>query len=131
MTLKKTRRIEITAFRRTTSFSRDALQIKLTKEFSPDCLTSTDDGSARIEQFDLIETVLSSVDNPGSPELPQFSEKLVVSPGDAAHAAHEVGCSRNGFYSKLRSLGLSVKNLNPIRAESVTKAHKSQQGEPK
>ena len=134
MTSKKTRRIEITAFRQTTRISRHAQQIKLSMEFSPDqtdCLTSTDDGPARIEQFDVIETVLSSVDDPGLPELPRFVEQLVVSVGDIARAAQRVGWGRNGFYSKLRSLGLSVKNLKSIRGESVTKAHRSQQGEPK
>lgn len=118
--MKKTRRIEITAFRRTTRISGDGPEVKLGKEFSQnetDGLRLPDDGSAGVEQLDLIEAILSSVDDARSPELPRSIEALVVSDGDAALAARRVGLSRNRFYSKLRSLGLSVKNpkVNPNR----------------
>ena len=118
--MKKTRRIEITAFRRTTRISRGAPETELCEESSQnqtDGLPSIDDGSAKIEPLDVVEAVLSSVDDPCSLEFPQLIEDLVVSAGDASRAAQQVGRSRNGFYSKLRSFGLSVKNskANPNR----------------
>ena len=132
--MKKTRRIEITAFRRTTRLSRGTPQIELSEEFSQnqtDGLRSTDDCPARIEQLDLVEAILSSVDDGRSPEMPQLIEALAVSDGAAARAAQEVGLSRNRFYSKLRSLELSVKNLKANLDRIGDKKHKPQQGEPK
>ncbi len=128
MTLRKTRRIEITAFRRTTRIYSETPEIKVSEEFSQnqtEGLPSIDDRPARIEPLDVFEAALSSVDDPCSPEFPQLIEGLVVSAGDVARAPQQGGWSRNRFYSKLRSLRLSVKNLKPIRIESVTKEHKS------
>jgi hypothetical protein len=129
MTLKKTRRIEITAFRRTTRISSDVPEFDLSEPFSReqnDELLSTDAGSPRIEQLDVVEVVLSSADDQRSPECPQLIEKQVVSGSDSRRTAEHRGRSRNGFYSQLRSFGLSVKNLKPIGSKSLTKEHKSQ-----
>lgn len=118
--MKKTRRKEITAFRRTTGVSRDSGEKNISEEFSQNRaagLSSTDDGAASIEPLDVFEAVLSSVDDPCSSQFPQSNEDLVVSVGDAGRAAQQVGRSRKGFYSKLRALRLSVKNskANPKR----------------
>jgi hypothetical protein len=76
-----------------------------------------DDGPARIEPLDVFEAVLLSVDDPCSSEFPQLIEELAVSAGYVARAVQQGVWSRNRFYSKLRSLRLSVKNLkaNPNR----------------
>ena len=114
MTLKKTRRIEITAFRRTTRISSETPEIKVSEEFSQnqtDGVPSIDDDPARIEPLDVFEGALSSVGDPGSSEFPRLIEGLVVSAGDVARAAQQGGWSSNRIYSKLRSLRLSMKNL--------------------
>ena len=129
MNLTKTRRIEITTFRRTTRISSDVPEVNLSEQSSQDQKVgppSTDAVSARIEQLDVVDAVLSSIDDQRSPELSELIERLVVSDSDTRRAAQHDGRSRNGFYSKLRPLRLSLKNLKPIGSKSLTKGPKSQ-----
>ncbi|HXI92500.1 MAG TPA: hypothetical protein VNO24_21025 [Blastocatellia bacterium] len=112
--MEKTRRIEITAFRRTTRISSETPEIKVSEEFSQNQthgLPSTDDDPARIESLDVFEGPLSLVGDPGSSEFPQLIEELVVGAGDVACAAQQRGWRSNRIYSKLRSLRHSMKNL--------------------
>ena len=112
--MRKTRRIEITAFRRTTTLSADEPDARLTErvpESQNGELSFADDCSARGEQVDVVEAILSSADNVRSPELTRLIEALVVSNGDGSPAAQQVGFSRKRFYAKLRTLGFSIKNL--------------------
>jgi hypothetical protein len=113
MTLKKTRRIEITASSNDKNLQRDAGD-QVSEEFSQnqtDGLPSIDDDPARIEPLDVFEGALSSVGDPGSSEFPRLIEELVVSAGDVARAAQQGAWSSNRIYSKLRSLRLSMKRL--------------------
>ena len=115
--LKKKRRIEITAFRRTVTISAGPPAATPGKE-APQCLDSkpcpADDPLAQLKQADLVEAILSSIDDGRSPELEHLIEALVVSNGDSARAAEQVGLSRTRFYSKLRSLGVPVIRLRKL-----------------
>lgn len=110
--LKKTRRIEITAFRRTTRVFADGSDVRAGDQPAPsiDVTSSSEERSAQFIDTDLLEAILSS-DDARSRELTKLIEALVISGGDSARAAQQVGLSRNRFYSKLRSLGLSIRNL--------------------
>ena len=110
--MKKTRRIEITAFRRTTTVYVDRYGARSSNQSPPrvDVTNSSEERSAQFIDTDLLEAMLSS-DDARSRELTKLIEALVISDGDSARAAQQVGLSRNRFYSKLRSLGLSIRNL--------------------
>ncbi len=71
----------------------------------------SDDRSAQFDETDVAEAILSTINDALSPELTRLIEALVVNNGDSLRAAEQVGLSRKGFYSKLRSLGLSIKHL--------------------
>jgi DNA-binding NtrC family response regulator len=133
--MKKTRRIEITAIRRTTTFSVDAPDARPTDQplHKGDGTHPWNDGSPRFLETDLARAILSSADVNWSPELTNLIDALVISDGDSARAASRLGLSRSRFYSKLRSLGLSIKNLranlNLFRGQRTRIGHKENQDE--
>lgn len=111
--MPKRRRIEITAFRRTMTILADEPDSRFDKQ-SPAQVNATqpsDDRSAQFDETDVAEAILSTINDALSPELTRLIEALVVNNGDSLRAAEQVGLSRKGFYSKLRSLGLSIKHL--------------------
>lgn len=111
--MKKTRRIEITAFRRTTRVSVDEVNAGSSNQPAPqvDVTQSTDEASVRIVETDSAGAILSSVDDVASHELAHLIGALVESNRDSAPAAQEVGLSRSRPYSMLRSLGVQIKRL--------------------
>ena len=122
--MKKTRRIEITAFRRqVTIYSGDE-----------HCVDATDPSPSRDESrpnidaadrltIDLGERRDASLDDARAGELASLVEALLESGGKTSVAARHLGLSRSTFYSKLRSLGLSITNvktsLNLFREKRV------------
>ena len=111
--LKKTRRIEITAFRRTiiSGDGPDGERSNGLPQSQADRLRSIEGHPAQFEQSDLVEAILSTSHDASSSEWTHMIEALVASKGDGSPAAQTLEVGRSRFYSKLRSLGLSVKNL--------------------
>jgi DNA-binding NtrC family response regulator len=122
--LKKTRRIEITAFhRQVTIYSGDKHCVDAT-----DLLPSRDESRPNIDvadrlTIDLGERRDASLDDARAGELPSLVEALLESGGKTSVAAQKLGVNRSSFYSKLRSLGLSITNvktsLNLFREKRV------------
>lgn len=111
--MKKTRRIEVTAFTRKTTVFVGEAEVKLSDQppRQIDVTRSSDERSARFLETDLVEAIFSSADVEASPKLTGLIEALVISNGKSAGAAGQLGLSHSRFYSKLRSLDLSIRNL--------------------
>jgi DNA-binding NtrC family response regulator len=122
--LKKTRRIEITAFRRqVTIYSGDEHRID-----ANDPSPSRDESRPNIDAADRLTIDLgerrdASLDDARAGELVLLAEALIESEGKTSVAAQKLGVNRSSFYSKLRSLGLSITNvktsLNLFREKRV------------
>jgi DNA-binding NtrC family response regulator len=109
--LKKTRRIEITAFRRqVTIYSADE-PCKNANELLPsrDESRPNTDGTDRLT-IDLGERCDASLNAARAGELALLAEALLESEGQTSVAARRLSLSQSGFHSKLRSLGLSMRN---------------------
>jgi transcriptional regulator with GAF, ATPase, and Fis domain len=110
--LKKTRRIEITAFRRqVTIYSADEHCVD-----ANDLLPSRDESRPNIDAADRLTIDLgerrdASLDDARAGELASLVEALLESGGKTSVAARRLSLSQSGFHSKLRSLGLSMRNL--------------------
>jgi hypothetical protein len=112
--LKKKRRIEITAFRRTTTLAASEPDPRLSErvlEGQSADLNFADDWSAPDKQIDVAQATPLAADSVPSPELTGLIEALVVSNGDRPLALQQVGLSRKGRYYRLRSSSSSFKNL--------------------
>ena len=95
-----------------------------------DGLCSTVHYLAQFEQTDLAEAILSSVGDVRASELAYLIEALVVNDGNGARAAQQIGLSPTSFYSKLHTLGLSIKDLttrlSTLRDERAARRTKEQ-----
>src|SRR5258705_13917812 len=99
--MRKTRRIEITAFRRSRRLSvdvRDARPTDRAAQVQNGGLSSAGDHSVQGQQSSLLE-------------LMQLIESVVASQRDGARAAQPVAVSRTRLPSRLRTLGSSIRNL--------------------
>jgi hypothetical protein len=119
--LRRTLRIEITAFRRTTTLSGggpdatagepDARLTERVPEGQNGGLNSADACSVQDKQIDVVEAICSSADKVPSRELTRLINAVVISNGDGSLAPQQVGLSRKRLYSRLRTLSSSIKNL--------------------
>ena len=112
--LKKTRRIEITAFRRTTTTFGNEPDAGISGETGRsrnDGLRAGEHCSGLAEETDLVAAILSSADSAHSPELSRSIEALVVSKGDGSHAAQQVRFRWNRVLFRLWTLSSSTKSL--------------------
>jgi hypothetical protein len=120
--LKKKRRIEITAFRRTVTVAAGGPGAEAPpRPRGPQGLDSgprsADDPPAHLNQADLVEAVLSTIDAGRSPELEHLIETLIVSDGGGEPAAEQTGLEPNRDYSMLCSLGVPVVRLRELLDE--------------
>jgi transcriptional regulator of acetoin/glycerol metabolism len=125
--LKRTRRIEITAFRRqVTIYSGDEYRIN-----ANDPSPSRDESRPNIEAndrrtIDLGEGCDATLDAARAGELSLLTEALIESEGNTSVAARRLGFSRGSFYSQLRKLGLSLRQLKArLKLMSYRRAAKS------
>jgi Response regulator containing CheY-like receiver, AAA-type ATPase, and DNA-binding domains len=118
--MKKTRRIEITAFRR-------RVTVYTGNERSNDANGPSPSGAESwqsIEPSDRPTIDLGAICNA---TLDTTRVDKVCFPGKASResegnssiAAEKFGLKRSGLYKKLRSLGLSIRNLKPVSTSSA------------
>ncbi|HCX28395.1 MAG TPA: hypothetical protein DHU55_01275 [Blastocatellia bacterium] len=105
-------RIEITAFRRQVNIYSGDEQWKNANDLLPsrDESRPNTDGTDRLT-IDLGEGCDASLNAARADELALLAEALLESEGQTSVAAQKLSLSRSGFYSKLRTLGFSIKNL--------------------
>jgi len=125
--LKRTRRIEITAFRRqVTIYSGDEHRIDANEP-----LPSRAESWPNIEANDRRTIYLgegrdASLNAARAGELSLLAEALIKSEGNTSVAARGLGLSRGNFYSQLRKLGLSLRQLKArLKLMSHRRATKS------
>jgi hypothetical protein len=115
--LKKTRRIEITAFRRTVTVSArgptagpgEAADHRLG---STPC--SEDRTPPHLRQADLVDAVLASIVDTRTPVAEHVIEAMMGSNADSAHNAEQTALAPNKVCSLLRSLGSPVIRLQAL-----------------
>jgi DNA-binding NtrC family response regulator len=110
--LKKTRRIEITAFRRQVTIYSGDEHWKNANDLSP----SRDESRPNTDGTDRLTVELgvgcdAALNAARAGELALLAEALLESEGQTSVAARRLSLSQSGFHSKLRSLGLSMRNL--------------------
>ena len=114
VSLKRTLRIEIAAFRRTITVSggepdaRGSERVPQGQDGGPH---AADDYSAEDKQIDVVQAIRSSADNVRAPELTRLIEALVVSKGDGSHAAQQVRFRRKRVLFRLWTVSSSTKSL--------------------
>ena len=110
--LKKTRRIEITAFRRrVTIYSGDARPPGASDPWPPGVESSLNVGVDNQLTICLNERCDTSLDTARAGELASLAAAVIESEGKTSGAAHRFGLRCSTFYAKLRSLGLPFKRL--------------------
>ncbi len=110
--MKRTRRVEITAFRWTTTASAAEPDAGFSNQRSSQ-VDVKNSSVHRLSQFietDLAGALIVSVDDARSSELTQLIDALLVRNDDTPRA-QQVWMSRNRSYSKLRMLGLPLRQL--------------------
>ena len=110
--MKKTRRIEITAFRRQVTIYSGDEHWKNANDLSPsrDESRPNTDGTDRLT-IDLGVDCDAALNAARAGELVLFAEALMESEGKTSVAAKKLGLSRSSFYWKLRRLGLPLRQL--------------------
>lgn len=104
------RRIEITAFRRSTIVFRSPPRHRSSHSGSEsEPAEPIDTVSGRVNEADPLQPEITSVDDGRSPELSLLIEALVKNDGDSGRAANQLGLSCNDFISKLCGLSFPVK----------------------
>ncbi|HAF25269.1 MAG TPA: hypothetical protein DCK93_20575 [Blastocatellia bacterium] len=105
-------RIEITAFRRQVTIYSGEEPCTDANDLSPsrDESRPNTDGTDRLT-IDLGEGCDASLNAARAGELALLAEALLESEGQTSVAARRLSLSQSGFHSKLRSLGLSMRNL--------------------
>ena len=110
--MNKRRRIEITAFRRQVTIYSGNEQWKNAN----DPLPSRDESRPNIDPTDRLmidfgEGCDATLDAARAGELSLLAEALIESEGNTSVAARRLGLNRSSFYSQLRKLGLSLRQL--------------------
>jgi hypothetical protein len=110
--LKRRRHIEITAFRRQVTIYCGDRQVKNENDVLPsrDESRPNTDGTDRLT-IGLGEGCDASLNAAPIDELVLLAEALLESEDKTSVAAQRLSLSQSGFHSKLRSLGLSMRNL--------------------
>jgi transcriptional regulator of acetoin/glycerol metabolism len=110
--LRKRRRIEITAFRRqVTVYAGVQDRTRSDDPSSHREKPLNDAGTTRRTKTDFAASQLPVVDVARSGELASLVKALLESEGNTSVAARRLGLSRSSFYSQLRKLGLSLRQL--------------------
>ena len=110
--MKRTRRVEITAFRRqVTIYCGDEHRID-----AHDPSPSRDESRPNIDATDRLMIDLGEgrdaiLDAARAGELSLLAEAVIESGGNTSVAVRRLGLSRGSFYSQLRKLGLSLRQL--------------------
>jgi transcriptional regulator of acetoin/glycerol metabolism len=124
--MKKRRRIEITAFRRQVT-----LDVGVQDRTNSDDLSShrekalNDATTTRLTKIDFTASQPAVADVLRSGELASLVKALLESEGNTSVAARRLGLSRISFYSQLRKLGLSLRQLKVrLKPHELPAGHK-------
>ena len=109
--MKKTRRIEITAFRRQVTIYSGDEHWKNANDLSPSCDESRPNTDGSDLTIDLGVGCDATLNAARAGELVLLAEALIESEGKTSVAAKKLGLSRSTIYSKLRRLGLPLRQL--------------------
>jgi hypothetical protein len=75
---------------------------------------SSNDSPAQLKRDDLVEAVLSTIDDERTPELELLIEAPEASSAQSAHRAEQAGINRTWLNSKLHSLAVPAIRLKEM-----------------